>query len=104
MKLKPWMVSVLCLIIALPLVANSAFSAPITTADLGFSPSFRRAWENAHTRSKMKTTEGTAQPEWLDRFRKVRTPNQRRDGLHASRGTDFKWGADVPGFEPGFSA
>lgn len=28
------MVSVLCLIIALPLVANSAFSAPITTADL----------------------------------------------------------------------
>jgi|TARA_B110000459_G_C16604107_1_gene492629 hypothetical protein len=34
MKLKPWMVSVLCLIIALPLVANSAFSAPITTADL----------------------------------------------------------------------
>lgn len=65
-------------------------------SDLGFSPSFKRAWENAHTRSKMKTTEGTAQPEWLDRFRKVRTPNQRRDGLHASRGTDFKWGADVP--------
>jgi len=44
----------------------------------------------------MKTTEGTAQPEWLDRFRKVRTPNQRRDGLHASRGTDSRLVADVP--------
>jgi integrase len=73
-------------------------------SDIGFSPSFRKAWENAHARSKMKTTEGTAQPEWLDRFRKVRTPNQRRDGLHASRGTDSTLVADVPGFEPGFSA
>ena len=48
--------------------------------------------------------QGTAQPEWLDRFRKVRTPNHRRDGLHASRGADSKLVADVPGFEPGFSA
>lgn len=25
-------------------------------SDIGFSPSFRRAWENAHARSKMNTT------------------------------------------------
>jgi hypothetical protein len=33
---------------------------------------------------------------WLDRFRKVRTPNHSRDGLHASRGTDSRLVADVP--------
>lgn len=34
MKMQPWMVSSLCMLIALPLVANSAFSTPLTTADL----------------------------------------------------------------------
>ena len=65
---------------------------------------FRKAWEAAHVRSTMNTTEGTAQPEWLDRFRKVRTPNRYKPLIPHSRGTDSKWGADVPGFEPGFSA
>ena len=71
-------------------------------SELGFTPSFRKAWETA--RSKMQTTDGTAQPEWLDRFRKVRTPNHHKVGVHASRGTDSRLVADVPGFEPGFSA
>jgi hypothetical protein len=66
--------------------------------------SFRKAWEAAHVRSTMNTTEGTAQPEWLDRFRKVRTPNQYKPLAPQSRGTDSKLVADVPGFEPGFSA
>ena len=44
----------------------------------------------------MNTTEGTAQPEWLDRFRKVRTPNRYKPLIPHSRGTDSKWGADVP--------
>ena len=52
----------------------------------------------------MNTTEGTAQPEWLDQFQKVRTPNHHKVGVHASRGTDSRLVADVPGFEPGFSA
>ena len=73
-------------------------------SELGFTPSFRKAWETAHARSKMQTTDGTAQPEWLDRFRKVRTPNHHKVGVHASRGTDSRLLADVPGFEPGFSA
>ena len=73
-------------------------------SELGFTPSFRKAWETAHARSKMQTTDGTAQPEWLDRFRKVRTPNHHKVGVHASRGTDSRLVADVPGFEPGFSA
>ena len=73
-------------------------------SELGFTPSFRKAWETAHARSKMQTTDGTAQPEWLDRFRKVRTPNHHKVGVNASRGTDSRLVADVPGFEPGFSA
>ena len=73
-------------------------------SELGFTPSFRKAWETAHARSKMQTTDGTAQPEWLDRFRKVRTPNHHKVAVHASRGTDSRLVADVPGFEPGFSA
>ena len=73
-------------------------------SELGFTPSFRKAWETAHARSKMQTTDGTAQPEWLDRFRKVRTPDHHKVGVHASRGTDSRLVADVPGFEPGFSA
>ena len=31
-------------------------------SDLGFTPAFRKAWETAHMRSTMNTTEGTAQP------------------------------------------
>ena len=65
-------------------------------SELGFTPSFRKAWETAHARSKMQTTDGTAQPEWLDRFRKVRTPNHHKVGVHASRGTDSGLVADVP--------
>ena len=37
-------------------------------------------------------------------FRKVRTPNHHKVAVHASRGTDSRLVADVPGFEPGFSA
>ena len=44
----------------------------------------------------MNTTEGTAQPEWLDRFRKVRTPNRYKPLAPHSRGTDSKLVADVP--------
>ena len=33
---------------------------------------------------------------WLDRFRKIRTPNHSRDGIHASRATDSRLVADVP--------
>ena len=73
-------------------------------SELVMTPSFRKAWEAAHVRATMNTTDGTAQPEWLDRFRKVRTPNHHKSLVPHSRGTDFKWGADVPGFEPGFSA
>jgi integrase len=73
-------------------------------SELGFTPAFREAWEAAHVRSTMNTTEGTAQPEWLDRFRKVRTPNRYKPLAPHSRGTDSKLVADVPGFEPGFSA
>jgi site-specific recombinase XerD len=73
-------------------------------SDLGFTPAFRKAWETAHVRSTMNTTEGTAQPEWLDRFRKVRTPDRYKPLAPHSRGTDSRLVADVPGFEPGFSA
>jgi hypothetical protein len=73
-------------------------------SDLGFTPAFRKAWETAHMRSTMNTTEGTAQPEWLDRFRKVRTPDRYKPLAPHSRGTDSKLVADVPGFEPGFPA
>ena len=73
-------------------------------SELGFTPAFRKAWEAAHVRSSMNTTEGTAQPEWLDRFRKVRTPNRYKPLAPHSRGTDSRLVADVPGFEPGFSA
>jgi len=69
-------------------------------SELGFTPSFRKAWETAHARSKMQMTEGTAQPEWLDRFRMVRTPNHHRAGVHASWGTDSRLLADLRGFEP----
>ena len=69
-------------------------------SELGFTPSFRKAWETAHARSKMQTTEGTAQPEWLDRFRMVRTSNHHRAGVHASWGTDSRLLADLRGFEP----
>ena len=73
-------------------------------SELGFTPAFRKAWEAAHVRSSMNTTEGTAQPEWLDRFRKVRTPNRYKPLAPHSRGTDSRLVADVPGFEPGFPA
>ena len=73
-------------------------------SELVMTSSFRKAWEAAHVRSTMNTTEGTAQPEWLDRFRKVRTPNRYKPLAPHSRGTDSKLVADVPGFEPGFSA
>jgi len=65
-------------------------------SELGFTPSFRKAWETAHARSKIQTTDGTAQPEWLDRFRKVRTPNHHKVGVHALQGTDSRLVADVP--------
>ena len=64
-------------------------------SELGFTPSFRKAWETAHARSKIQATDGTAQPEWLDRFRKVRTPNHHKVGVHASH-TDSRLVADVP--------
>ena len=73
-------------------------------SELGFTPSFRKAWETFHARSKMQTTDGTAQPEWLDRFRKVRTPDHHKVGVQRFAGTDSRLVADVPGFEPGFSA
>ena len=40
--------------------------------------------------------EGTAQPEWLDRFRKVRTSNLHKPLIPHSRGTDSRLVADVP--------
>ncbi|MDA8610729.1 hypothetical protein N9L86_05995 [Euryarchaeota archaeon] len=39
---------------------------------------------------------GTAKPEWLDRFRKVRTSNLHKPLIPHSRGTDSKLVADVP--------
>jgi uncharacterized membrane protein len=34
MKIRPWMVSIFCILISLPLILYSTFSTPITTADL----------------------------------------------------------------------
>ena len=73
-------------------------------AELGFTDSFRKAWKAAHVRSSMKTTIGTAQPEWLDSFRGVRTQTMHRLAAAQTMGSDTNRVADVPGFEPGFSA
>ena len=86
------------------MVSQSMATIETHYSELGFTPSFRKAWETAHARPKMQTTDGTAQPEWLDRFRKVRTPNHHKFDVHTSRGTDSNLVADVPGFEPGFPA
>ena len=73
-------------------------------SELVMTRDFRKAMETVYGGSDVKTTEGTAQPEWLDRFRKVRTSNLHKPLMPHSRGTDSKLVADVPGFEPGFSA
>jgi hypothetical protein len=68
-------------------------------SELVMTRDFRKAMETVYGGSDVKTTEGTAQPEWLDRFRKVRTSNLHKPLIPHSRGTDSKWVADVPGFE-----
>ena len=60
------------------------------------------AWKAAHVRSAMNPTEATGQTEWLDHLGKV--PNRYKPLTPHSRGTNSKLVADVPGFEPGFSA
>ena len=69
-------------------------------AELGFTDSFRRAWEAANVRSSIKTTIGTAQPEWLDSFRGVRTQTKHRGLVPHTMGTDSNRVVDVGGFEP----
>jgi len=69
-------------------------------AELGITDSFRQAWKTAHVRSSMKTTIGTAQPEWLDSFRRVRTQTKHRGAMPHTIGSDSKGDMDVRGFEP----
>ena len=73
-----------------------------TLLELVMTPLFRKAWEAAHVRATMNTTDGTAQPEWLDRFRKVRTPNHHKPSypIHGVRTQD--WWRTYQDSNPGF--